>query len=356
LITASTGPYIGGIMNKKPSMNDIALMLGISINAVSLALNNRKGVSEELRLRVFEAANSLGYLEKKPRVTQVFERHTFCVMIREMYTLGNFHELILLSVEKTARDNGYNTLLHYFNDESTDIPDCVEKHYVSGIIIIGSMSNRIVGKLLFSGIHMVIIDYLPMQYHINCILADNRSGGFIAARYLLRAGFTKLGYFGDLFYTNSVRDRYYGFLEALIQEGIIDSANQESYTQKYSITRNIEPLVIKSDTNAVAEILDRHGELPEAFFCSNDMAAIVLINALKKKGIHVPADISVVGFDNNAMAEKMEPKLTTINVNRELMGRRAVQRLIELTEEGNHEAGHIVIWVELIERDSVRPV
>ncbi|MDR1025206.1 MAG: LacI family DNA-binding transcriptional regulator [Treponema sp.] len=340
-------------MKKKPSMQDIATMLGISVNAVSLALNKRKGVSEGLRLKIFELADSLGYLEKKPRISRLFEHYTFCIMIQEMYTHGSFHELILSSVSKTAGDNGYNTLLYYFNNESRDIPDCVSRHYVSGIIIIGTISNRLVEKLLPFGIHIVIIDYLPMQYHINCVLADNRSGGFIAARHLLRAGFRKLGYFGDLFYTNSVRDRYYGFLEALIQEGIITYGDREAYTNQYSITGNIEPLVIKSDTAAVADILDRRAALPEAFFCSNDMAAIVLINALRKKGIRVPADISVVGFDNNAMAEKVVPKLTTIHVNRELMGRKAVQRLIDLTENENRETEHTVVWVELVERDSV---
>ncbi|MDR1324432.1 MAG: LacI family transcriptional regulator [Treponema sp.] len=340
-------------MKKKATMKDIADVLGISVNAVSLALNNRKGISEDLRLKVFEVARVHGYLDLNTRFTSAFERYTFCVMLQGIYAHDSFYGKILYAVEKAARNNNYNILLYHFNDENMSVPDCVEKHYVSSIIILGKILSRNIDLLMSFHLNIIVIDHSPMRSHINCVLTDNMGGGSIATRYLIRAGFRRVGFFGDLSYSLSVKQRYYGFLEALHNEGLVSLNEQAEYVRRYSITGEIERYIIEHNTDAIAALLPSKFELPQAYFCSNDSAAIVLINALHKKGIQVPQEVSIIGFDNIDLAEKIEPKLTTINVNHELMGYKAVYRLIQMKNGQNEGVEHTVLGVELVERASV---
>lgn len=334
-------------------MREIATMLGISINAVSLALNDKKGVSDIMRLKILETANTLGYLDRNARFSRTFDRHYVCVMMQDMYSKTGFYSEILHSVVQEARNWGWDILLQHFNDENMLIPDCILMRHVSGIIIMGKISTPNVEKLLALGTRIVMVDHSPMLSNINCVLTDNKAGGYIATRHLIRRGFKKIGFFGDLSYTLSVKDRYYGFLEALVREGIICIDEQEEYTRKYSIIGKIEPYILAHDTAALEKFLSRQKTLPEAFFCSNDAAALILMQILKKKNLQVPRDISVIGFDNGRLAENSDPKLTSVNVNRELMGCKAVRKFLDLIEDRDRVVEHTVLGVELVERDSV---
>jgi DNA-binding LacI/PurR family transcriptional regulator len=202
---------------------------------------------------------------------------------------------------------------------------------------------------------MVIVDHNPRLPNTNCIITDNISGGYMAGKYLIGKGFTKIGYIGDFSYSKSVKERYYGFLEALVQEGLIRFEETGDYIRKYSLIAEIEPLMVNNDIDAIKKMLPEKARLPQAYFCDNDTAAVIVMEALKRKKIRIPEDISIIGFDNSDIADNCVPKLTTINVNRELMGQKAVQRLIQLMDNENPEAEHTVLGVKIVERDSVRP-
>jgi DNA-binding LacI/PurR family transcriptional regulator len=327
--------------------------MGISINAVSLALNDRKGVSEETRIKVLETAQSLGYLDKKTQYSKTFGSHHLCVLMQDIYSrdLGFYGE-ILYSVTKEARHYYYDILLQHFNDAAMIIPDCITQRRVAGLIVLGKISDHNVKELL--SFPLVIIDHAPRSLNLNCIRTDNISGGFMAASYLIDGGFSKIGFFGDPSYSISVRERYYGFLEALYRKGIADFNQTDAYIKKYSLLGNIEPLIMNMNALSIRKKLQKRRALPEAYFCSNDQAALTLIHALNQMNIKVPEDISVIGFDNGVLAEKVTPHLTTINVNRELMGKKAVQRIQRLIEGESGEAEHTILEVELVERDSVK--
>jgi DNA-binding LacI/PurR family transcriptional regulator len=347
-------------MNKKTTMKDIAKAMGLSVNAVSLALNDRKGVSEETRIKIMEMAQKLGYLDRKLRYIRTFGQHHICVLIQDIYKNESsniaFYDQILYFIIREARDRGHDTLVHYFDEQGMNIPDCVTKRRVMGTIVLGKISTYNIEKLLAVNIPMVIVDHNPRLPNSNCIITDNISGGYMAAKYLIRNGFTKIGYVGDFSYSKSVKERYYGFLEALIQEGLVKFEETGEYVRKYSLMAEIEPFLIKNDIDAIRRMLPRKAQLPQAYFCDNDAAAIIVMEALKRKKVKIPEEISIMGFDNGVFADTCSPRLTTINVNRELMGQKAVRRLIELFDNENSEAEHTVLGIEIVERDSVRPV
>jgi DNA-binding LacI/PurR family transcriptional regulator len=327
--------------------------MGISVNAVSLALNDRKGVSEETRIKIMETAQELGYLDRKIRYTRTFSQHHLCVLIQDIYENVGFYSEILYYVIKEAKYYGYDTIVHYFNEQNMNIPGCIAKRQVAGIIVLGKIASPNVEMFLTLNTPMVIVDHNPRLPNTNCILTDNISGGYMAARYLIRKGFTKIGYIGDFSYTKSVKERYYGFLEALVQEGLVRFEDTNEYIRKYSLMGNIEPYLINNDIDAVERILPPKGRMPQAYFCDNDAAALIVMEALKRKKIDVPGEVSIIGFDNGSHAANHSPKLTTINASRERMGQKAVRRLVQLLDNGNLEAEHTVLGVELVERDSV---
>jgi LacI family transcriptional regulator len=344
-------------MGQKTTMKDIAKAMGLSVNAVSLALNDRKGVSEATRIGIMETAQKLGYLDRQVRYIKTFSQHHLCVLIQEMYDKKHknteFYSQILYYIIKEARDCGYDTLVHYFNEQDMSMPDCIAKRQVAGIIVLGKISTPNVEKLLTVNIRMVLVDHNPRLSNTNCIVTDNISGGYMAAKYLIRNGFTRIGYVGDFSYSKSVKERYYGFLEALIQEELVGFEETGEYIRKYSLIAEIEPYLINNNIDAIERILPEKTRLPQAYFCDNDAAAIMVMEALKRRKIMIPEEISIIGFDNSTLSENYHPKLTTINVNRELMGQKAVRRLIQLIGNENPEAEHTVLGVELIERDSV---
>ncbi|GHU06115.1 LacI family transcriptional regulator [Spirochaetia bacterium] len=336
---------------KKITMNDIAKHLGISINAVSLALNDRKGVSEDTRKKVLEAAQTMGYPDKKTRYAKTFRSHHLCVLMQDIYSGGpGFYGEILHSLVKEARNYYYDILLQHFNDANMIIPDCISSHRVVGIIVLGKIADHNIRALM--SFPLVIIDHAPRTMNFNCIRTDNISGGFMAASYLIDKGFSKIGFFGDPSYTISVRERYYGFLEALYHKAIVDFNQTDAYVKRYSLLDKVEPLIMNMDALSISKILQKKKALPEAYFCSNDQAAVTMIHALGQMNIKVPDDISVIGFDNGVLAEKVIPRLTTINVNRELMGKKAVERMQRLIEGEGGEAEHTVLEVALVERAS----
>jgi LacI family transcriptional regulator len=346
-------------MDRKTTMKDIAKAADISVNAVSLALNDRKGVSEKTRIKIMETAQRLGYLDRKIRYIRTFGQHHICVLIQDIYDKKHknvdFYHEILYFVIREARDRGYTAQVHYFNEQGMNIPDCILKHEVTGIIVLGKISTPSLEKLLTVNLSMVIVDHNPRLPNTNCIVTDNISGGYMAAKYLIGKGFTKIGYVGDFSYSKSVKERYYGFLEALVEEGLIRFEETGDYIRKYSLVAEIEPFLINNDIDAIKKLLPGKAQLPQAYFCDNDAAALIVMEALRRKKIMIPGEISIMGFDNSMGTETCSPKLTTLNVNRELMGQKAVRRLIELSGNENSEAEHTVLGVEIVERDSVRP-
>jgi DNA-binding LacI/PurR family transcriptional regulator len=345
-------------MNRRITMKDIAIAMGLSVNAVSLALNDRKGVSESTRIKIMETAQRLGYLDRKLNYIKTFGRHHLCVLIQDIYSKEHnnmeFYNNVLYYIIRESRDHRYDTLVHYFNELDMSIPDCITRRQVAGIIVLGKISASNLEKLLATNIQMVIVDHNPRFSHTNCIVSDNISGGYMATKYLIRNGFTKIGYIGDFSYSKSIKERYYGFLEALVQEDLAKIEEIDEYVRKYSLITEIKPYLINSDIDAIKRILPKKAHLPQAYFCDNDATAIIVIEALKKKNIMIPDEISIIGFDNGDLAENCSPRLTTINVNRALMGQKAVRRLIQLIGNENLETEHTVLAVELVERDSVK--
>lgn len=340
---------------KKITMADIALELDLSINAVSLALNDRAGVSEDTRRKILNKAEELGYLELNKKYAATYSNRNICILLEHRFFSDmHFYGKVLLGLESEAKDAGYDVLIHSFERHSQETPGCVEKGKVSGIVIIGKIEDAFLIKLKKYRIPIVLIDWISLEESMDCVITDNKLGNFKMTKYLIDQGFQKIGFVGEFAYSPSVRERFWGFQEALQVYMGMDFEKSMEYIKRYSMLNEIEKYVMHNDSKALAEGFQTIPEVPEALMCSNDRAAILMCKALEGLGYKVPQDISVVGFDDIELCKMVTPRITTVHVNKELMGKRGMQKLIYRLEHPEDKIEKIIMDVRIVERDSVR--
>ena len=124
-------------------------------------------------------------------------------------------------------------------------------------------------------------------------------------------------------------------------------------TMKYSLLRDIEPYVLAKDVEAITRRVKAMEEIPEVFLCSNDRAAILLMNALRALGYRIPEDIGIVGFDDMEISTMVMPCLTTLHIAKKNMGMKAVQTLQWRLQNRKAKPEKIILPVDLVLRDSV---
>lgn len=335
-------------MSRKVSMELIAKKLGVSKNTVSLALRNVPGISQKTRKLILDTASDLGYQYKHNDKKDSKAKSLCVVMSKSSLVHVEFFGFIQLGIEDEAKRNDFNTILHYFDETEEDFeaPLCIKQGIVSGIVTVGRVSENIVKMIMQYGLPVVMVDHYIDNIETDCILTDNKCGGYVAAEYLIKFGHREIGFFGDIEASISFYDRYTGYLKALNDHDI-------PVDKLYSITGRIERLSQVEITEMLKELINS-GKLPSAYVCCNDAQAILLMKIFKNIGISIPDEVSIIGFDNIELAKNVVPELTTMNVRRKLLGTIAVQRLSERIEEKQKTFYKLLLSPSLIERESVK--
>lgn len=335
---------------KKVTMKDISQKLNISVNAVSLALNDRVGVSDDTRALVFRTAAELGYFEGNPVFPGGSISKNICLMIESKYFKDiNFYSKVILGIENEARKNGNDIIVNFMDRSNFIVPSAVENRKVSGILIVGAIEDEYLGRVLSYGMPIVLVDHASLIISTDAILTENIAGAYKATDYLCSRGHRDIGFFGSIDFSLSFKERWLGFYERMRNTGFtID----DLYAR--SITGPIQKYVDKKDYNSISDMINALEKMPSAWVCANDDTAIALYNALNLNGFMVPEDVSIIGFDDIDLCKIITPHLTTIRVNKELMGQRAVKRLMWRMKNIDEQYENIRMEVSLIERDSVK--
>ena len=316
----------------KVTMKDIAKKLNVSINAVSIALNDKPGVSDEMRLLILKTADEMGYINEKRKYLSVFSKSNIAIMMQSYYAdTGHFYSIVLRSIVEEAKSLGYFSIMNYFDDSNMELPECI----------------------VDPGIPIVLVDFTSLYDSCDCVLTHNKQGGYMISDYVIQKGYRKIGFFGDLNYSLSFQDRFIGYKEALINHQIINDYFDDEYIKKYSFLENIEKYIINNQIDEVVKIL-KSKELPDVLICANDSNAFAVIKALVQMGLRVPIDIGVTGFDDTPLCEKFIPPLTTVQVQKEGMGKEAVARLVDRIQRKDYPKKTELLSVKIIERASVK--
>lgn len=308
-------------MSKAVRVRDIALRAGVSPGAVSRALNFRAGLSEETRRRIIETAREMGYdfsrlhEEKIKKILFVLHRQH-----NTSHAMG-FYSPLLLAVENACREHGI--ALSFLALGPTDnVTQQISKHSPDALLCVGFIEPEIIGILREMPLPIVLVDHaIP---GLTCVNPDNYQGSMMLTRHLIEKGHRRIAFLASSMAHYSIYQRERGYRQALFDAGILLSPQYEATAPALS------------DLNASLEYslneLMSLPEPPDALFCYNDAAAIVALNYCQTRGIKVPEELAIAGFDDIELAAHVNPALTTLAVDKPALGRTAVEKLIAQSE------------------------
>ena len=325
------------------TINDIAQRLGISKSTVSKGLNNAKDVSEEMRKKILETAVALGYVNKR----QQKERKALCILVENMefHTPNQFGHDIILGFKQMAEPEGWTVDIVPIDMEfQRGIPYGVfmmEHGYQASFILGLTLLDPWIHELRTSRVPTVLYDnYVKENPCIASVGCDSQEGFELAVKHLTSLGHKKIGLISGPLESYILKARYNAYLNAM------DKFNLE-------INENYIGLgyyVNDSTRKYIPKLLD---EGVTAILFSHDIRAISAITECKDRGIRVPEDISIVGFDDLPMTAYTLPSLTTIRQNRIGIGKCGYYALSCLLNQVS--IGSILLRATLIVRNSTGP-
>ena len=348
------------------TIEEIAKLANVSKSAVSLALNNKPGVSESTREIILNIAKTKGYIPKiMVKADQVYDpvkaiRIVACIkeeILHDGYQHEPFFSELIGGLENENRKQGYTIFFSSINgpDIAEKILALEEEFQSAGIIVIGTNLTESETREI-SKTHPCIM-FLDVCYPAcagSFVVMNNTLGGAQAAEYLIRMGHTNIGYVASKVKIKNFDMRRAAFTEELNRHGLTLDKNQ---------IFEVNPIMQKAQQEFTA-LLQNKPELPSAIFCESDNIAIGVLKAVQNAGISVPEDISIIGFDDIPHCEIVTPTLTTIRVPKNVMGSATINKLIEAIE--NQESyrngkvpaqpaipAKIIIDTEVVERNSV---
>lgn len=332
---------------KKIAMKDIADALNVSINTVSLALNNKSGISEETRQAIIHKAKEMGYTI----ATQTKPVRNIALLLNKRYLKNlSFYSRVVYGITNYANQNNYNVIVDFFDNDLPTLPQAIVSNSVDGVLTAGNISDEFLKLLNKTHLPLVSIDHTSYHITTDSVGTQNLQGGYSATQYVIGKGHKRIGFVGDIHYSNSLRERWLGFCSC-IQDYEGRDVCQEHLN--YSILGAIAPAVINKDYRTLMDELHTLRELPSALVCCNDETAICLYQALDTLGIHPGKDISIIGFDDVENALLVQPNLTTMHVPKKQMGETALMRLCSRIENPALPLQDITLPVYLVERESV---
>lgn len=339
---------------------ELARQLGVSQSAVSIALNGKPGISDKTRATILAAAIEEGYCaEESPAILQK-PKKTICYMIFVDENTANvadhstFSTFVFQGIDAAAAQLGYKTLIRYCYADSLLLQQMADVlQHVDGIILLATnylaQHTESIERFLqeISHIPIVAVDSFALCHQLDCVGNDCFGGGQLVAQHLLQLGHTSIGYIRFRQRLSAFQERENGLRAGLSAEGL-------SFASVVDVDISSDGAFYDFDA-----WLSTNPALPTAFFAENDVIAAAALRALKKHGIQVPQEIVLVGFDNVAISELVDPPLTTIHSHKEQLGALAMnilhQRMTQTSHKSDDGLVRASLSMSLVVRESTAP-
>jgi LacI family transcriptional regulator len=334
-------------MSKRVTIKDVAKKTGLSISTISLVINNKGKVGEETREKVLRAIEELGYYPTRSARSLASQKtgNIGFILTEEHFSRSEpFYTKIFLGTEFESRNYNYYVLLttipSQFSKES--IPRFLLERNVDGVIFAGKVNQKYVKYVEEMGLPYILVDYDLAGKKVSAVMIDNVQGGRIATEHLIKIGYKKIAFVGGDIEHPSIKGRFEGYKMAIEKQGLVCS-------EDLCITDEPDTR-ISNGYRACQKLFSRIK--PEAIFAANDAMAIGCVKFLKEKGIKIPDEIGIVGFDDIEACIHIEPRLTSVRVDKEELGIIAVKRLMEMIKNPSSGINRVYVPVELVVRDS----
>ncbi|HLV10259.1 MAG TPA: LacI family DNA-binding transcriptional regulator [Halanaerobiales bacterium] len=334
----------------KIRLKDIANAANVSVATVSLALNNKKGVSKQKKQEILDIARQMGYDFQQGSENQA-NAIRFIIYKRHGYVVSDtpFFSNLIEGIQRECRENNYEMLISHItkNEENyLEIIDDIKNDNCSGTIILATeMYEEDLQQFLGINKPVLLLDSYIKHQDYDFVLINNTSASYKASSYLINKNHKEIGYLHSSVYINNFYYREQGFRGALKDHDI-------EYKSEYIF--ELEPTLEGSYQDMINLLNNGNKKLPTAFFADNDIIAFGALRAMKEKGIKIPDEVSIIGFDDMPYCQISRPRLSTIRVFKQDIGRLAVKRLLEKIDKKDEIIQKTEVATELIERESVK--
>ena len=325
---------------KNVTMRDIGAALGVSTVTISKALSGKEGVSDAVREKIIETAKQMGYRYSAPQADDT-GRIIGILIADRFFSAPSFYFSLYRSLLRELAEAGMLGVLEVVSDADEAglvMPVAVTIQRASAFVLLGQFSTDYVSAILDTGLPTVLLDFTCDGPDVDAVVSDGQSGAYQLTRYLIEHGHRKIGFVGSVEGTTSIMDRYSGFLRAMMLEKL-----------------DVNPKWVVPDSDIEGRYFEAVAlpeELPTAFVCNNDMLACRVAEALEKRGLRVPEDVSLVGFDDFVYGKHARP-ITTYAVDQQRMAQVTVRRLRNRVREGMEGPLRTSVGGWFVERDSV---
>lgn len=328
------------------TIRDVAARAGVGIATVSRALNGDSEIAAKTRARVLAACRELGY--KPSSAARSLKRGKsqnigVAIMSRHAPVILNpYYAEVLGGIEAVLEAADYHLLLSSLK-RNEELLELARENRVDGLLVIGcDIADRVLGALAKTGIPLVLIDNafdgLPS------VTVDHLGGAGAAVRHLLDGGYRRIAFVTETLDNPNFQARLHGYRSALAEAGI---AYDEALIAEGGNSW-------EGGYQAMKAILARLNEPPEAAFGANDPAALTAFKALQEAGYRVPEDVAIVGFDDIHLTAHHTPPLSTVRIDKRLLGRTGAEMLLARINGATPES--VELATELVVRGSSRRV
>ncbi len=330
---------------------DIAKLLKISTATVSLARNNKPGVSEETKKNVQEIILDMAEKEAQKQGALKGAQGTIAFVIHKKHgkviSDTPFFLTLTESIQNVAAAKNFNVnILHYNEDDdiSNHLLRCCDES-INGILLLASeMEASDLAPYFDCGKPAVILDSHYPDENLNTVIINNKDAVRKCVKYAYQMGHRKIGCLKSSVYTTNFVERYQGYLSTMRELGL---EVEEEYIYHLRCTSD-------DAYDDMKQLLERGCKLPTLLIAGNDLLAIGALKALKEKGFSVPGDVSIIGFDDMPISRMMDPPLTSVRIFINEIAREAIKRLIERIQEEDSCTIKIEVAGALMIRDSVK--
>ena len=330
------------------TIKDVAKMAGVSTTTVSHVINKTRFVAEETEKLVLQAIKDLKYSPSAVARSLKVNTTKSIGMIVTTSEAPYFAEIIH-AVEEHCYRQGYSLFLCNTQNNAEKIRnhlDMLAQKRVDGILVMCSeyLPDSLNILTNFETIPMVVMDWGP-NVDTDIIQDNSFNGGYLATQHLIENGHKQIGIIAGELTKTTAKTRYEGFVHAMQEAGLTINPN-------WVMEGFFEP---EDGYECMNKIL-RQDTLPTAVFCCNDVMALGAISAIGEKGLRVPDDISIIGYDNIHASRFYAPPLTTIHQSKSRLGVQAVNLLFERINHKSEQRETIEIHPELVVRKSVKKI
>ena len=328
------------------TIKDVAKKANVSVSSVSRAFNDKYDIKKETKDYILKTAKEMGY-SPNPIAQKLSQKKTFNIGVVVPEFINEFYSEVIIGIQNVLISKGYQVLIMQ-SDENPELElknvKTLIQNMVDGLIIAPTTDNNNIKYYLEQseiGYPIVFMSRVEASLPASKVIFNNKKWSFFATEHLIYQGYKKIFHLAGHKNLCVSNDRIEGFKKAIKKHKISND--------NYKI---IETGLLAKEGIEVVEDLIYNQDLPDAFYCENDLVAMGVIKTLKNKGFKVPEDIAVMGFTETKMAELVTPPLSSVKQPTFKIGEKSAELLIDQIENESIKLETIILNGELNVRGS----